>query len=106
MTADWNDLDAAVARAAPRAAAAVLNADPQADPIAGATRTVRLLTIDDQQATVTATLGAPWSIDSGPVPVEITAALGAPDDPARAAALARLVARELRDLAGRRIRPD
>lgn len=106
VRADWDDLNAAVARAAPKAAAAVLAAGPPADPVPGAERSFRILTIDEQQATVTATLRAPWSRQSGPVLIEITATVGTPNDTPRAAALAGVVAEELKKLAGRLISPE
>ncbi|MEL7482734.1 MAG: hypothetical protein AAFN41_00130 [Planctomycetota bacterium] len=97
VTGDWDDIDAAIARAAPQAAVAVLS-NEYADTVE---RVVALLSADGQRVRLRFTSGG----DSDPRPITIEASFGEPDDPGRSAALVRLIATELRALAGRDIAP-
>ncbi len=97
---DWDDIPAAIDRAAPRAAVAPLSSDER-ETETTRERTVTLLAVDGQVAQVRF-LG---TIDPGTSPITIEAAFGEPDDPGRSAALIRLIARELESLAGRDIAP-
>ncbi len=97
VNADWDDIDAALARAGPRAAVALLSND-YADRVE---RVVTLLGADGQTARVRFTSGG----GEDPRPITVEAAFGRPVDIGRSAALARLIAAELRALAGRDIAP-
>lgn len=105
---DWDDIDAAIARASPGAAVAVVSAESVA---AGMTpdgaepgkleRIVTLLSIDGQTARVRFSTSA----GDDTRPITLDAAFGSPDDVQRSAALVRLIADELEALAGRAIAP-
>lgn len=97
VTADWDDIDAALARATPRAAVTLLSTD-HADNVE---RVVTLLAVDGQRARVRFTSGG----RGDPRPITIEATFGTPMDEGRSAALVALIADELRTLAGRSIAP-
>ncbi|MEL6499033.1 MAG: hypothetical protein AAF937_01630 [Planctomycetota bacterium] len=95
--ADWDDIDAAIARAAPRGAVAVLSNDYE-DAVE---RVVTLLAADGQEAVLRFTSGG----RADPRPITIEASFGRPNDAGRAASLASLVAEQLESLAGRSVAP-
>lgn len=97
VSADWDDIDAAIARAAPQGAVALLSND-YADPVE---RVVTLLAADGQTARLRFTSGG----RQDPRPITVEATFGMPNDPGRAAALASLVAEQLESLAGRDVAP-
>ncbi|MEM8758645.1 MAG: hypothetical protein AAGF47_12800 [Planctomycetota bacterium] len=92
---DWNDLEAAISRASPGAAVAPLRMD-EADGVAR----FDLLGIDAQPASVVFTAERDWSVETGPVPIRVSATFGTPSDDGRAARLAAAVAEELETLGG------
>jgi hypothetical protein len=100
VRADWNDIAAAIDRAAPSAAVAPLRTT-DADTSVTRLRAVELLAVDGQTARVVFTAQR----GDDPRPITIEATFGMPDDAARASALAALIAEELRALAGRDIAP-
>jgi hypothetical protein len=103
---DWDDLSAAVQRAGPSTQTAVLSESRTGAGLAGSVYQATLLSIDEQTAQVHATLSGDWQREGPPVSIELAVTFGVPDDPARAGALRRRIARELSSLAGRRIAPE
>lgn len=102
---DWDDIGAAVSRASSLLAVAPTTIKTVGDGSIGSVKRFELLSIDGQPATVTVTAEAPWSTESGPMPMRVVSTFGMPNDRARAAALSAEVASGLATLAGRRTAP-
>lgn len=102
---DWDDIPAALSRASSAAAVAVLRQRTTGDGALGSTAEAVVLAVDGQQARITIAAQGSWTPTSGPVPMRIDASFSTPNDPDRAAGLARAVGDGLEALAGRRVAP-
>lgn len=100
VVGDWDDIAAAIDRAAPSAAVSPLRISDADTPVTRL-RTAELLAVDGQTARVV------FSARQGedPRPITIEATFGAPDDARRARALIDLIAAEIESLAGVEIAP-